>query len=110
MMPAVSWSAAMNRILWLCGLLAFVGMASPAAAQDFGQSGAPCYFCIRDAMYEDVKLINHEEANPDIDEGVKGPEIVAARADIHRLRALLGPLVQSGTEPCCYSRQPLYIR
>jgi len=105
----------MNRILWLAGLLAFIGVASPAAAQDFrqsdfGPSGAPCYWCIRDAIYEDVKTINHLEANPDIDEGVKGPEIVAARADIHRLRALLGPLVQTGTEPCCYSRQLLYIR
>jgi len=120
----------MNRILWLGGLLAFIGMtfiamafigvasfdmASPAAAQDFrqsdfGPSEAPCYWCIRDAIYEDVKLINHLEANPDIDEGVKGPKIVAARADIHHLRALLGPLVQTGTEPCCYSRLPLYIR
>ena len=110
----------MNRMLWLCGLLLFCGvlfsgmlfidMASPAAAQDFGQGAAPCYFCIRDAIYEDVKLIDHEEANPDLDEGLKGPDIVAARADIHRLRKMLGPLVQSGTEPCCYTRQPLFIR
>jgi hypothetical protein len=120
MMPVAAWSVAMNRIVWLGGLLAFigvtfVGVASPVAAQDirpnyFGPSPAPCYFCIRDAIYEDVKLINHLEANPDIDEGAKGPEIVAARADIHRLRQILGPLVQTGTEPCCYSRLPLYIR
>jgi hypothetical protein len=118
MMPVASWSVAMNRILWLGGLLAFIafiGVTPPVAAQDFGQSdfgqrGQPCYWCIRDAIAEDVKLINHLEANPDIDEGVKGPKIVAARADIHRLRALLGPLVQSGTEPCCYSRLPRYIR
>jgi hypothetical protein len=115
MMPASFWSAAMNRMLWPCGLLLFIGMlvggmAVPAAAQDSGQGAAPCYFCIRDAIYEDVKLTNHEEANPDIDEGLKGPDIVAARADIHRLRALLGPLVQSGTEPCCYSRPRLFIR
>ena len=68
----------MNRKFWLCGLvlfvgMIFVGMASSAAAQDFGQGAAPCYFCIRDAIYADVKLINHEEANPDIDEGQKGP-------------------------------------
>jgi hypothetical protein len=101
----------MNRILALCGLLVFLGIASPiAAAGDFGQIDESCYWCIRDAIYEDVKLINHLEANPDIDEGVKGPEIVAARADIHRLRVLLGPLVQTGIEPCCYSRKPLYIR
>jgi hypothetical protein len=115
MMSASFWSVAMNRKFWLCGLvlfvgMIFVGMASSAAAQDFGQGAAPCYFCIRDAIYADVKLINHEEANPDIDEGQKGPDIVAARADIHRLRKMLGPLVQSGTEPCCYSRPPLFIR
>jgi len=103
----------MSRMLALCGLLAFIGIASSAAAQDLGQQNsaeAPCYWCIRDALYADVKLINHEEANPDIDEGVKGPEIVAARADIHRLRALLGPLSQTEVEPCCYSRAPLIIR
>ncbi len=106
----------MRRILALCSLLAFVGVASTAVAQDLGQKefgqveAPPCYWCIRDALYDDVKLINHLEANPDVDEGVKGPQIVAARADVHRLRALLGPLVQTGTEPCCYSRTPLYIR
>src|SRR5271155_2893463 len=87
----VAWprSSAMKRILLLCGLLAFLGIASPVAAQDLGQqvlgpSAAPCYWCTRDSIYDDVKLINHLEANPDIDEGVKGTEIVAARADIHR--------------------------
>jgi hypothetical protein len=106
----------MGRMLLLFGFLVCAGMASPALAQDAGQQAfgqvevPPCYWCIRDALYADVKLINHLEANPDIDEGVKGPEIIAARADIHRLRVLLGPLVQSGTEPCCYSRERLYIR
>jgi hypothetical protein len=106
----------MKRMLWLFGFLVCAGMASQALAQDAGQQvsgqveAQPCYWCVRDAIYGDVKLINHEEANPDIDEGMKGPDIVAARADIHRLRALLGPLVQSGTEPCCYSRELLRIR
>jgi hypothetical protein len=110
------WNLVMRWIFALCGLLACVGMASPTVAQDLGQKdfgqveAPPCYWCIRDALYDDVKLINHLEANRDIDEGVKGPQIVAARADIHRLRALLGPLVQGGTEPCCYSRATLYIR
>jgi hypothetical protein len=107
---AASWSQTMNRILLFSGLLALAGMTLPAAAQDAGQSAPPCYWCIADALYENVKLIAHEEANPDLDEGVKGPDIVAARADIHRLRRELGPLVQSGTEPCCYGRKPIYIR
>ena len=86
------------------------GMASPAVAGDYGQTEAPCYWCIRDAIYDDFSLIAHREANPDIDEGVKGPEITAARADIHRLRAILGPPQQGNAEPCCYARRPLYIR
>ncbi len=100
----------MNRMLILGGLVAVVCGASPAAAGDFGQTEASCYWCIRDAIYADVKLIDRLEADPNIDEGIKGPQIVGARADIHRLRALLGPLQQDGPEPCCYSRRPVHIR
>jgi hypothetical protein len=103
-------SGTMNRILALTGFLAFTGIVSPAVAGDFGQIEDSCYWCSRDAIYDNVTLINHLEANPDVDDGVKGPQIVAARADIHRLSSLLGPAVQTGTEPCCYSRKPLYIR
>jgi hypothetical protein len=84
--------------------------ASPVRAGDYEQGVLPCYWCVRDAIYGNTKLIAHLEANPDIDEGVKGPQIVAARADVHHLRALLGPLQQGGFEPCCYSRAPLHIR
>jgi hypothetical protein len=99
-----------NLLLVLGGFLAFVCIASPVAAGDYGQVEAPCYWCIRDAIYADVHLIDHLEANPDIDDGIKGPQIIAARADIHRLRALLGPPVQTGSAPCCYGRKRLYIR
>jgi hypothetical protein len=100
----------MNRILSLCGFFAFVCIVAPAAAGDFGQVEESCFSCVRDAIYEDVKLIAHLEANPDVDDAVKGPQIIAAHADIHRLRVLLGPVVQTTAEPCCYSRKPLYIR
>ncbi|MGC2122256.1 MAG: hypothetical protein WA652_05335 [Xanthobacteraceae bacterium] len=100
----------MNRLLALGGLLGFVCVACPVAAGELGSPDAPCYWCIRDAIYADVTLINRLEANPDVDESVKGPEIIAARAEIHRLRRILGPLDQGGTEPCCYSRRPIYIR
>jgi hypothetical protein len=90
-------------------MFALAGLASPAVAGDDGQIGNPCYWCVRDAISDDFALIAHREANPDVDESVKGPEITAARADIHRLRAILGP-TQSGTEPCCYARPRLYIR
>jgi hypothetical protein len=100
----------MYRFLLLGGLLAFICAAAPVRAGDFWQPDEQCYWCLRDAIYHDVKLINHLEANPDVDEAVKGPQIVAARADIHRLRVLLGPLQQSEPEPCCYARKPTYIR
>jgi hypothetical protein len=100
----------MKRIIALCGFVLAAGLVSPAAAQDYAPVDNLCYWCIRDAIYEDVKLIDHLEANPDVDEGIKGPQIVIARADIHRLRTLLGPLQQTGADPCCYSRKPLYIR
>lgn len=100
----------MTRLSVLGGFLAFVGIASPVAAGEYGQIENGCYQCIRDAIYADVKLIDRLEANPDIDDGIKGPQIVAARADIHRLRKLLGPVEDQGTAPCCYTRKPLYIR
>ena len=104
----------MRRMLILGSLFVVLCAAMPARAGDFfGFFSAPdpqCYWCIRDAIYADVKLIDHLEANPDVDDALKGPQIAAARADIHRLRFLLGPLLQEGPEPCCYSRRPLYIR
>jgi len=100
----------MTRLLALCCLFAFVCIAAPVAAGEYGQIDETCYQCLRDAIYADVKLIDRLEANPDVDDGIKGPQIVAARADIHRLRKILGPVEDHGTEPCCYTRPPLYIR
>jgi len=103
----------MNRLLALLslgGLLALVCAAAPAAAGDYGQIEDSCYRCLRDAIYADIKLIDRLEANPDIDDGIKGPQITAARADIHHLRKILGPIEDQGTAPCCYTRRPLYIR
>ncbi len=100
----------MRLVLSLCAMFVLAGIASPVAAGEFRPAEESCYWCIRDAIYDDVKLIAHREADPDVDEAVKGPEIIAARADIHRLRRALGPLQHDGTEPCCYARRPLHIR
>ncbi len=103
----------MRRVVLLCGLLVLVCAAPARAGGFFGFFGEPdpqCYWCIRDAIYQDIKLINHLEANPDIDDSVRGPQIVAARADIQRLRRLLGPVQNVGIEPCCYSRRRIYVR
>lgn len=98
------------RILAFGGLFAGVFLATPSVAADYAQPEALCYDCIRDAIYADVSRIDYLEAEPDYDEGVKGPMILAARADIHRLRALLGPVPRQDYNPCCYSRKRLYLR
>jgi hypothetical protein len=101
----------------LVGLLAVVCTALPVRGADLwppqtfaGPRTWSCYWCIRDAIYEDTRLINHLEANPDVDDAVKAPPVRAARADIHRLRAWLGPVQEIRPEPCCYWRKRLYIR
>jgi len=92
------------------GVFGVLCAACPASAGDEGQPYALCYDCVRDAIYADTRTINHLEANPDVDDAVKGPSIVGARAEIHRLHSLLGPMVDDGPQPCCYSRPPLRIR
>ena len=113
----------MRRLIWVCAILALMLAAAPAPARAGGLW--PCYdtpdWCARDAIYQQFKLIARLEADPDIDEGIKGPLITAARAEIHRLRATItapppadwatiaSPQRAAGT-PCCYARKPLYIR
>jgi hypothetical protein len=104
----------MRRMLLLSSVFAALCAVAPARAGGFwgffSDPDPQCYWCIRDAIYADTKLINHLEANPDIDDAAKGPQIVAARADIHRLRVLLGPVQPWYPGPCCYARRPLYVR
>jgi hypothetical protein len=107
------------RFCALGGLLvSLAAIAGPAQAADLwvaGYSPPPsvevfCAECIRDDIYADTKLIVHLEANPDIDEAFKGPIILAARADVHRLRKILGPGERISAAPCCYFRKRLYVR
>jgi hypothetical protein len=105
----------MNRLaaaIVLSGVLAGAGRIGSAIAGDYGdgQVEYSCYQCVRDAIYDDITLIDRLEADPDLDEGTKGPQIAAAHADIHRLRKILGPFEDQGTAPCCYTRPPLFIR
>ncbi len=76
----------------------------------YGPAEPPCYWCIRDAIYADTKLIAHLEADPDVDEMDKAPWILGARADVHRLRRILGPVETVYVAPCCYWRKRLYVR
>jgi len=102
----------MSRLLSLCVVFGLAMMTVPVRAGDFRQAEIICYWCIRDGIYANTKLIAHLESNPDLDEAAKGPVILAARADIQRLRRLLGPIddISAAPVPCCYSRKPLYIR
>jgi hypothetical protein len=111
----------MVRLVSLCVVLAFVSVAAPVRAEDSWGCTDTVYWCTRDAIYEQFKLIARLEADPDVDEGVKGPLIAAARAEIHRLRATISdppphawatiasPLPVRPA-PCCYTRKPLYLR
>ena len=111
----------MQRLIWLCGIAAIVCAAGPA------QAGAlwPCFdtpdWCARDAIYHEFRLIARLEADPDVDEAIKGPAITAARAEIHRLRATIkapppsdwatiASPPRAAEAPCCYSREPVRIR
>ena len=76
----------------------------------YGPAEPLCYWCIRDAIYVDTKLIAHLEANPDVDEADKAPWILGARADVHYLRRILGPVETVSVAPCCYWRKRLYVR
>jgi len=98
------------RILSVCIVLGLAGAILPARAGETGQPGDGCYWCTRDAIYERTKLIALLEANPNMDEAVKGPQITAARAEIHALRATLGPPQWDWSTPCCYTRKPIHIR
>jgi hypothetical protein len=85
-------------------------MVSPVAAGQDNPAAAICYGCGSDTIYGLTNLIAYLEANPDVDDGFKGPIVNKARAKIRRLRAALVPLPSVTVTPCCYSRKPLYIR
>jgi hypothetical protein len=102
--------------------MSLTALATPAQAADLwrGVHARPivyapppeplCYWCIRDAIYTDTKLIAHLEANPDVDEPDKAPWILGARADVHHLRQILGPVETVNVAPCCYWRKRLCVR
>ena len=76
----------------------------------YGPAEPFCFWCIRDAIYADTKLIARLEANPDVDEADKAPWILGAHADVRRLRRILGPVETVSVAPCCYWRKRMYVR
>ena len=65
----------MVRLVSLCLVLGFAFAAAPARAGDFWGCTDTPYWCTRDAIYAQFKLIARLEADPDVDEAVKGPLI-----------------------------------
>jgi len=112
----------MNRAVLSALGLVFAALAMPAQGAELRTAHvrrvvyAPppleplCYWCIRDAIYVDTKLIAHLEANPDVDEADKAPWILGAHADVRRLRRILGPVETVSVAPCCYWRKRMYVR
>jgi hypothetical protein len=99
----------MARIVLLGGILGFGCAASPAMA---GCDGADthCWARAHRAIYHMENRIAYLEANPDADDGYKGPIIDHLRHKVLRIRAEIGPRWPHWPTPCCYSRRPIYIR
>ena len=96
-------------ILVLCGLFGIAGAATPAWA---GCNGDPahCWAAGHRAIYHKANRIAFLEANPDVDDGDKGPVITHLHRKILRIRAAIEPRWPHWPTPCCYSRRPIYIR
>jgi hypothetical protein len=99
----------LTRIVFLCGVLGFVGFASPAMAGCDGDA-AHCWRQAHHAIYHMENHIAYLEANPDADDGDKGPVIDHLHHKVLRIRADIGPRWPHWPTPCCYSRRPIYIR
>jgi len=101
-----------------CRAAVFAGVAlvlawasSPAAAHESWRQGHGGHWrATRGAIYEMGNRIAFLEADPEIDDGYKGPIIIRARANINELRATFRPAYCRWASPCCYSRRPIRIR
>jgi hypothetical protein len=102
----------MQRIVLLCGLLGVAFTASPALAgcDNWGGWGDRCWEHAHHIIYHMENRIAFLEANPDADDGYKGPIIDHLHRKILRIRAAIGERWPHWPTPCCYSRRPIYIR
>ena len=96
-----------------CAIFAclFAAGLSPARAQDAWYFGHDWQWqAAHQAIYDLGNRIAYLQADPEIDDGYKGPIISAAHAEMLRLRAELPPAHWRWSVPCCYSRRPIHIR
>ena len=99
----------MRRVVYLCGMAWLGAMASPAMA-GCGADAAPCWGDAHRAIYHMQNHIAFMEADPDADDGYKGPVIDRLHRKVLHIRAVIGPRWPHWPTPCCYSRRPIYIR
>lgn len=100
-----------RRIGFFCATMALSATAlaaSPALAGCRG--GEHCWLHAHRLIYHAHNRIAYLEANPDIDDSVKGPLITRLHHKMLRVRAKIGPRWPVWPTPCCYSRKPIYIR
>jgi hypothetical protein len=98
-----------RHMLYLCGILAFAGMSSPAAAQCDDQPDY-CWYRAHHVIAHMENRIAYLEADPNADDAYKGPIIDRLHHRVLRLRAAIGPRWPHWPTPCCYGRRPIYIR
>jgi hypothetical protein len=98
------------RMISLGAVLMSACIASPVMAGQYWQDDVTAYWPAHHAIYEMQNFIAYLEANPDADEGYKGPAILSNHAEIKRLQAAIAPRPPKYFTPCCYSRRPIHIR
>ena len=99
--------------LFLCGtmvlrVMAFAVGTAPALAGC--RTAQECWLHAHRGIYHKHELIAYLEANPDVDDSVKGPLITRLHHKMLAKRARIGPRWPVWPTPCCYSRKPIYIR
>ncbi|MBV1699560.1 MAG: hypothetical protein KGQ47_14575 [Hyphomicrobiales bacterium] len=97
-------------VLMGLAMVAVLG-APPVSAHEAWPSGhGGNWRATHAAIYAIGNRIAFLQADPEIDDGYKGPIIVKGHADIDQLRATLRPAHWRWASPCCYSRRPISIR
>jgi hypothetical protein len=102
-----------RRVVLACTALLLAASVAPAMAQDYWYGywhHSPRWRAVDGGIYQLNNRIAFLEANPEIDDGYKGPIITGARRDIRRFNATLHPAQWEWPTPCCYGRRPIHIR
>ena len=90
-------------------IMALPMMTSPAMAGCAAHADR-CWGRAHRVIYRMENRIAFLEANPNADDGYKGPIIEVLHRKILHIRAAIGPRWPVWPTPCCYSRRPIYIR